>query len=690
MHNINKKEVYKYILCIIFLIYLPLTIFMTGNISNAFSYNGDLKGVVENIYQFHTGIIAGDWVYALGGTTYGYGAAMFIFLGIITFPIHLISNNEQYVLIVVRSFSLITLILSFIMMKSVFSKIMQINMKNINIKKINLFSSITFIIISLFPATALLITRIHPEIFQMFIFLSAFNFLLKFNETKEKKFYILSSILFGIMIGTKISGIIFLCLPLLFIILENLDNKKETIKQILVFITITILMALFSAIPSILFDFKNSIINFNNELSYFSQTLKSMSISEFDYYLKLNSTKEVIKAWIIHIFNHGYVNVIGMIMILANIIYNSIIEIKEKIRVKINFIVLILLILNASYYIFFVTRVSTYYYYLPVCMVVACFIYNMILNEGLLDGKNHKKIKVILLLCLVIIYIPSILHTKAIYTEQVKNKFRLEDLTYRYTGLRNFISSKKYPEKSILLPTDINLNMSSRELNWFPYKSSLIDRNNVYTKENSFVENLQYYWTLEDIIKSNPKLVYNMDIVVIDKIQERNYNKYEKELIKNNMYEIYEDNYVLVYSKNQKTVENENINELISNNLKDKYQGAHIAFKENGWNSTGCEFYPAINLTSKSGVLIKFNYIKGDFENLRFVVNGYCESINENCWDYRIDKHEVKQGYNEIYIPKEKFIVQSGDINWNYVTSINFGADIISETYIDNLIIEIK
>lgn len=224
-------------------------ILATTNVSEAFAYNGDMQCYVSNILKFRYGILCHDYHYALNLPSFGYGGGMFLFLALITFPITFLTNNEQLILIIVRCTNVFALLGTVYILNLIVNKYTNKDNKNFHL----------YVgLISILPSTLLLITRIHPEIFQLFWFCTSIFLLMEWIEKKGKKYLIGSAITSGIMVGCKVSGFIFLIFHFIIIITAKKELKKKLTDLILWGIIFCPIMFIFVR-PEILLSPRNGL-----------------------------------------------------------------------------------------------------------------------------------------------------------------------------------------------------------------------------------------------------------------------------------------------------------------------------------------------------------------------------------------------------------------------------------------------
>ena len=356
----------KYIYLLIILVYLPCLLMSTSNIGVAISLNGDIKAYFEAILKFQKGIILGDLNYALDFTSMGYGGGMFLFLAILVFPLRLILKGDQAVLIVIRCISLLALI-------GVLNGLNRI----INLLKLKIDENIKcflMLLISFLPATVLLVTRIHPEILQLYFFVMGTFYLLRFflpKEEQSSKDFIFSILFYSFMVGFKISGAAYLIFP---VIILTFSNKKigSKMKFLLLFGVGTGVLSLVFLVPRILIAPIAAIAKFQNEFFHFSKILQERVISEFNYYEVLTGKKEVLLKWLTHSFSYGYFSPLLVMVMFGLMVYYAYYEFKKKNNFKIGFAGLMTFVINCAYYFLFSNRVATYYIYIPMILLIVC------------------------------------------------------------------------------------------------------------------------------------------------------------------------------------------------------------------------------------------------------------------------------------------------------------------------------
>lgn len=660
-----KKLSYINILIYISLfIFLPLTILNINNIGTATAYNGDIIGYFESLKKIYYGFSIGDFKYALDFNTYGYGSGMFIFLSIILVPIqYIFPDNEVIMIFFLRTFGIFSFIVCLYFINKIY-----LYFNNGKINKYYLWSSIIIIV---YPSTWLLITRIHPEIFQLSIVLLGIYLLLKYdNDSRNIKNITILSIVWAFNVGIKISGIIFLIIPYIVLFKYIIEKRKQAILHLIIFTFFCCISILIFVEPYVLIDFYDGIIKFKNELSYFSSTLQTMSYSDFDNYQVLNSRLEVIRGWLTYAFQHGYLGCIWMIIIIFLSIRKIFILIKNNnfnILFYLTSGILITFLVNCLYYILFITRISVYYYYIPICLLTII----VFIDFKILVSNKYYIYFFVFITC--VLSLSSITHDKKIYKEQVELSHRLSRTEYRSENLKNWILDRNIPYHNILLPTSLNIGFQSDEINWIPQYSSIdLSKRNLINIEGGYTEKIDYYWKLDDILDRGSEAIVLYDLIVIDKLQNENLKSINNILIENSFTVAYEDNFTIAYSRhtsNSTDSANLVINRILEEN------SSKLKLVNNEWCGLNINLPELYNFNSYSKIKISF-FIDNleEFQELRLVFNGYCTFTNENTWHYVLKQDDVSVGYNEFILDKYSFILQQGYIDWGNISNIGFGG----------------
>lgn len=653
--NLKDQKLCIYLtLCITLIIYLPLILLATNNISYAIAFNGDLCLYLENILKFQYGITYHDLQYALSQASYGYGNFFFLFLCILCFPF-MMMGNETFVLIILRGFSL----LCFLGCEYIIIKIYLLATEN-DEKIIPKHIYISCIILSFLPASALLLTHIHPEIFQMLLFNISLLLMIKYIKYEKTRYLVFSALFSGLMVGCKISGVIFI-LPFIILLLSN----SHKFFSILYYGFLGGATALLSTVPSIIISPKKTITDFVTELKFFANTLQTYSISEFDYYEKLETKTDVLLSWLSHAFSHGYISIFIILLLLALCIKEAYREIKYRKQIKLNLSISLMFIINFAYYTLSVTRVSTYYLYLPTIMLIFTYFLNY--------KHNHiTKEKIATNIVILIALIPSFYHFLNIYSEQLKLSMRLN--SNNYENFTDFLSHDNNLKKdSILIPTSINLNMSLNQLRWIPNWRDINSNEPILRKGDSILNHLEYYWTLEDYLASHSNFD-NIDILVIDKSNERNYSIYTDIIMQGGKAAIFEDSFIIAYGTKLSA------DPLLGNIC-------NIPFYKNsklGWERIDNNLIKnPINLDNAERLILSFDYNSEHIEKLRIV----CKS-SDNIWDFELNNINI--GHNVIEISKKQFDIQQGIISWCYIDTIEIGAEFTDYIQLSNLTMEVK
>ena len=113
-----------------------------------------------------------------------------------------------------------------------------------------------------------------------------------------------------------------------------------------------------------------------------------------------------------------------------------------------------------------VAKISVYFCYIPLCLMTAAFLMNICASSG-------KRMKYISAALILISLLPSAVHVWDLYAEQQSRGDRIEKTSYRYEDFGNWLRSRTYPYFSLMLPTDMPLDISTSDLNWIPKAETL-------------------------------------------------------------------------------------------------------------------------------------------------------------------------------------------------------------------------
>ena len=133
-----------------------------------------------------------------------------------------------------------------------------------------------------------------------------------------------------------------------------------------------------------------------------------------------------------------------------NVLVFNIYQLRKKFVVKddmykIDLAVLLMFIINFFYYFFTVTRISTYYLYTPMIMLIIISMIN--LEKIILLRKINIPWKIILVVITFICLTPSLAHSWKIYISAYSDAFKLDEQKHRYQKLKEYIIylvSKKF------------------------------------------------------------------------------------------------------------------------------------------------------------------------------------------------------------------------------------------------------
>ena len=659
----SNKNIYVVFYIVLILIFAPLVLLATESISEATAYNGDIIGYVESLKKIYYGLYVGDLEYALNINTYGYGAGMFIILAVITLPIQYIFGGDQFLLIVLRSIGLISFILATLIIKKILENLL--SKRDIKIEFTWLIIVMT---LSIYPATSLLITRVHPEMMQFLFILLGIYCDLKFEDNEEVKYLILSAIMWGIAVGIKISGGLFLVIPFYFIISNGYIANKEKLKKLLIWGSICLTVGILTICPYVVISIQEGSTHFFNELNAFMPTLQTMSYSDFDNYQQLTSKWEVFRGWFTYVYRHGFSGILWIIAIFLSTIFAIVTKKGDSKINRLNIGIMIAFIINVIYYVLKVTRISVNYYYIPICLLTIIFLITIFGEMSL-----RKNLCFVLCFIFVISIVPSLEHDVNIYKEQVELGKRLNRQSYRYENFRKWLKERHYPYRSIMLPTTMNLGLASDDLNWIPNINNITeDKRSMLAVEGGITEKISYYWLFSEIWDTNPTSILSTDVVVIDKLGDANFANVKKILEQNGFTQIYNDNFVSAYGGIAPSLSDNNLNEYINHYIEENM--LEIIFS-GGWNGIVIPFEEKKDCIEYEKIAISFN-LKNveDVQEIRVVFNGVCNYANENAWHFVITKDKLKEGNNTILIGKEEFTLQQGYIDWENITSIGFGG----------------
>lgn len=655
----------KLLFLLLFVMILPLGMLGTSNIGEVFAYNGDMQCYVQDILKFRYGILCHDYHYAFHLPSMGYGGGFFLFLSLLSFPVMFFTDNEQILLMMIRSVNVFALFGTVYILNAIMNKIN-------GGKKIGGFHG-GILTICILPSTLLLITRIHPEIFQLFLFSISILLLLKWMEYEKKRYLIYSSVAAGIMAGCKVSGIIFLIVHLILIVTaKNTERMKGKLVSLIGWGAVCCAITVVSIRPEILLSPKHGVINFLQEFRFFSNTLKDFSISEFDYYEPLEGRHEVWTAWLTHGFNHGYCHVIlAAVMIVFNFYCLKKHSGVKNTAFKFNAAVLLMFILNFGYYFFTVTRVASYYIYTPMVMLILM----TLINLGKIDIFSEKKIKMLSAGVVFVCLMPNFAHSFQVYVDAYQDAFKLSGQKYRYEGLKDYIKNNE-DIQSILLPTSINLDITLEELHWIPWRDQLLAEEAKFIDERRVISNVQYYWTVEDLLQNNIGLIRDIGLFVIDKRNEPNDSLYEEFLKDLEKVPLYEDNDAVVYGNDNEPAPYTGV----------VYDISSYEKEDKGWQVVEpCNLAFPVNLNTAEEFVLTFYAKDYAVEDIRLV----CKDEN-NIWDYRIAHSQIQKGYNEFRIRKNEFTRQSGRVSWTRINNIEIGMDMTGKVRLDDIKMVIK
>ena len=280
--------------------------------------------------------------------------------------------------------------------------------------------------------------------------------------------------------------------------------------------------------------------------------------------------------------------------------------------------------------------------------------------------------------------IPGFIHSSQILVREIRSSVEISNNTYRYEGLKNFLVNRDYPADSVHIPLSVAIATSSEELKWFPELMTVTSQKQYKFYSYLILNELQYYWRLSDLFKNGFPNLGQIKMFVIDKTAEEFYANYYTEFLKNGWQNIYEDNSVIVMGSIPLSVYIAPKTEILI-----MKKGV---LKRGGWDSVHETFSPAINLRDAKNIVLRFDLVHPieNQTNLRVVLNAYGDVMNQNTWHYVISTEEIKRGKNEITIPIERFVYQSGYINWKYVSTVVFGGIIQEDIVMENISVSVE
>lgn len=408
-----------------------------------------------------------------------------------------------------------------------------------------------------------------------------------------------------------------------------------------------------------------------------------MSISDFDNYVPLSSRGGVIKAWFTYIYSHGYMQLPGIVLVVGYMVWMVIRQYRNRDDSKLarfNIGVLLSFVLNAAYYTITVTRVSVYYYYIPLCLLTVAFLINICVGDG-------RRLKYISAAVILISLLPSTVHVWDIYSEQRAGGDRIETVSYRYDDFVNWLRSRRYPYSSLMVPTSMPLDMSSGDLNWIPQADTLSAEKRVRIGvEGGYMNSWRYYWTFEDVWTMNPGSVMDVDIFAVSKMNAGDYSTIDAIMRGAGKKVIYNDNFVIAYGSAGLSEKNPTLDEEIQAAanvqpplpLDPVWNGTTIVFAE----PTDCSGYDVIEFS--------FDLTNAEkVSELRLVFNGSRMDRIENAWHYIVRKG-LQNGHNSFTLEKEDFVLSTGYIDWSNVTNIGIGGIGSSDSVITDIEIRLK
>lgn len=677
---------YQIFVCVLILCILcPILVLGTRSLGFAAAYNSDIIGYVESFKRIYTGLKIGNIEYALEFNTFGYGAGFFVALAPFTTLIQFLFMSDRALLLFLRLSGVIFLLGSLVCLRSIIRYLLPVGVNTTNATR-NLWLLFTIVLL-LYPATIMLVTRIHPEMLQFFLFTVGIWLLFKCEDTGKKRYFILGTVAFGIMLSVKISGIIFFVVPFCLIFFDNGDLKKK-LKKTLFFTVAAFFIALAFISPISIYRGDFTFSQFRNELAYFSKSLVNSSISDFDNYVPLSSRAEVVKAWLTYAFSHGYLQIPGVVVMLCVIIYSIVQHIRKREYSKLsrfNIGVLGCFLLNIGYYLLMVTRVSVYYYYMPMCLLTLCFVIDIYI---IYTSHQHRVLcKFLIPAILVLSLIPSVAHVGKMYAQQHRLDRDLYTVSYRYNDLKGWLCGRRYPFYSILLPISMPLDMTAEDVNWIPQANELsIEERAQIGTEGGYLCQWGYYWTFDDVWSMTPASVINADVFVIDKMATADYSATDFILRQQGKSVIYKDNFVVAYGNTPLSEVDPTLNIEIQN-VADNLPPIVL---NPSWNGTNIFFSEPKNLDDYDEVVLSFDLKNAEaIQEVRLVFNGSRMDNIENAW-HKMIHSDLLEGRNLFCISKEDFVLSTGYIDWFNVTNIGIGGIGSAESEISNISVKLR
>lgn len=215
-------------LCIVIvLLFLPILVLCTDSIGNAAAYNGDIIGYVESFKKMYYGFVSRDMDYSWSINTFGYGGGFFIILLPITVLAQAFSNSDVLLLLVLRLSGCVFLCFSLLFMDMLIRDLLPAGERSAKITFVLL-----VVMLMLYPTTILLVTRIHPEMLQLFLCCAGIYLLCRYDDLGKTRYLIFASVLWGMAVGTKISGAILLAIPYVMIVFKRESWGRRIIKAV--------------------------------------------------------------------------------------------------------------------------------------------------------------------------------------------------------------------------------------------------------------------------------------------------------------------------------------------------------------------------------------------------------------------------------------------------------------------------
>lgn len=295
------------------LVYAGVQSLLCGGIGQAVFRTGDETGYIDTLTRMHRGVGDLDIAYALSGTTFAYGRLYFFVTAAVTALPEALGIEPAFIFFMRFTNTLLFAGVAWGMaavlrrfwadggVGEAGSRVAAARSWGVPLG--------AWLLVCTFPCLHTVLLLVKPEMLQALLLVLAVLALWGWHESHGGWRLALAGGLFGLCIAAKVSGVLFMAVPIAYFGWRSLrgDTPARCAVRLLCVSSCATLAALVFTEPKVWLFPSTGAAGFAEEFRLYAGGLSASAIAEVDRFTPLESRAGVARAWLTHPYSHGFV-----------------------------------------------------------------------------------------------------------------------------------------------------------------------------------------------------------------------------------------------------------------------------------------------------------------------------------------------------------------------------------------------